>query len=71
VDEGLIRSTSQQLAEAQADMAVLRARVHSEIWTLLTPEQRKKAEELKAQRDARIKERQERREQRREQRRQG
>jgi len=61
VDEGLIRSTSQSLSEAQADMSVLRARIHSEIWTVLTPEQQKKAQELKAQRDARMKERRERR----------
>jgi Spy/CpxP family protein refolding chaperone len=40
---------------------VLRARIHSEIWTVLTPEQQKKAQELKAQRDARMKERRERR----------
>jgi protein CpxP len=71
VDEGLIRSTSQTLADAQADMGVLRARVHSEIWTMLTPDQQKKAQELKAQREARMKERQERRQQRREGRRQG
>ena len=71
VDEGLIRSTSQSLSEAQADMSVLRARIHSEIWTVLTPEQQKKAEELKAQREARMKERQERRQQGRELRKQG
>ena len=71
VDEGLIRSSSQALADAQAEMGVLRARVHSEIWTMLTPEQQKRAQELKAQRDARMKERQERRQQRREGQRQG
>jgi Spy/CpxP family protein refolding chaperone len=65
MDEGRIRSTSQSLSEAQADLSVLRARIHTEIWTLLTPEQQKKAQDLKAQRDARMKERQERREQRR------
>jgi periplasmic protein CpxP/Spy len=64
VNEGLIRSTSQSLANAQADMAVLRARIHSEVWSLLTPEQQAKAKELKAQREARMKERQQQRQQR-------
>jgi periplasmic protein CpxP/Spy len=71
VNEGLIRSTSQSLANAQADMAVLRARIHSEVWSLLTPEQQAKAKELKAQREARMKERQQERQQRRQQRQQG
>lgn len=61
VNEGLIRSTSQTLAAAQTDMALLQARVHSEIWTLLTPEQQAKAKELKAQRETRMKRRAERR----------
>ena len=61
VNEGLVRSTSQALAEAQTDMALLQARVHSEVWTLLTPEQQQKAKELKAKRETRMKERQQRR----------
>jgi periplasmic protein CpxP/Spy len=71
VNEGLIRSTSQALATAQADMAVLQARVHSEVWSLLTPEQQAKAKELKAQRAARMKEREQQRQQRRQQRQEG
>jgi periplasmic protein CpxP/Spy len=67
VNEGLIRSTSQALAEAQTEMALLRARVHGEIWTLLTPDQQAKAKELKTQRESRAKERRERMEQRRQQ----
>ena len=53
VNEGLIRSTTQALAAAETDMAVLRARVHSDVWTLLTPEQQAKAKELREQRAAR------------------
>jgi periplasmic protein CpxP/Spy len=68
VNEGLIRSTSQALAEAQTGMALARARVRSEIWTLLTPEQQAKATELKRQRENRMKERRERMQQRRQQR---
>ena len=71
VNEGLIRSTSQTLATAQTDMALVRARMHTEVWSLLTPEQQQKAKELKAQRDARGKERMQRRQQRLQQRRQG
>jgi periplasmic protein CpxP/Spy len=57
VNEGLIRSTSQALATAETDMAILQARIHSEVWALLTPEQQAKAKELKAQRETRMKER--------------
>jgi protein CpxP len=71
VNEGLIRSTSQTLATAQADLAVLRARVHSEIWSVLTPEQQAKAKELKSQREARMKERRQQRQQQRQPRQQG
>jgi Spy/CpxP family protein refolding chaperone len=38
-------------------MAILQARIHSEVWALLTPEQQAKAKELKAQRETRMKER--------------
>jgi Spy/CpxP family protein refolding chaperone len=57
VNEGLIRSTSQALAAAQTDMALLQARVHGEVWSLLTPEQQTKASELKAEREKRRNER--------------
>jgi protein CpxP len=50
VDEGLIRSTSQALAEAQTEMAVQQARMQSEIFAILTPEQQDKARQLQAQR---------------------
>ena len=65
VNEGLIRSTAQALATAQTDMALLQARVRSEVWSLLTPEQQEKAKQLKSERDARMKQRLERRQQRR------
>lgn len=65
VNEGLIRSTTQTLANSQTDMAILRARIHSDVWSLLTPEQQQKAKELKAQRETRAKERLQRRKERR------
>jgi len=57
VNEGLIRSTTQTLAAAQTDLALLRARIHSDVWAILTPDQQAKARELKAQREARLKQR--------------
>ena len=65
VNESLIRSTSQALANATTEMALVRARVHTEVWSLLTPEQQEKAKQLKAERQARMKQRLERRQQRR------
>jgi periplasmic protein CpxP/Spy len=65
VNEGLVRSTGEALANAQTDMALVRARIHSEVWSLLTPEQQEKAKQLKSERAARMKQRVERRQQRR------
>jgi len=61
VNEGLIRSTTQALAAAETDMALLRARIHSEVWMLLTPDQQAKAKELQDQRAARKQEHHQRR----------
>jgi Spy/CpxP family protein refolding chaperone len=60
VNEGLIRSTTQALATAETDMALLQARVHNDVWTLLTPEQQAKAKELREQRAARQQQRRQR-----------
>ena len=57
IDESAIRARSADLAAVQADGAVLRAKVHQEIYSLLTAEQQAKAKELKAQAEARMKER--------------
>ena len=64
VNEGLIRSTTQTLANAQTDMALLRARIHSDVWSVLTPEQQEKAKQLRTQREARMKQRLQRRQER-------
>lgn len=42
VDEGLIRERAEALGRVAADGAVLRARIHSEIWPILNEEQRAK-----------------------------
>lgn len=57
VNEGLVRSASQAVGEAQTEMAVLQARIHSEVWSLLTAEQQQKAQELKQERESRRQER--------------
>ncbi|MDO8795837.1 MAG: periplasmic heavy metal sensor [Vicinamibacterales bacterium] len=49
-DEGAIRAAADATGAAAADAAVLRARVRSEIWTLLTPEQQTRATAIEAQR---------------------
>jgi protein CpxP len=52
-DEAAIRQKSADVAIVEADGAVLRAKVHTEVWALLTPEQQQKAKTLQAQREAR------------------
>jgi periplasmic protein CpxP/Spy len=53
VDEGLIRSTTQALVEAQTEMAIQQARLQSEIFALLTPDQQAQARKLQAERNQR------------------
>jgi Spy/CpxP family protein refolding chaperone len=69
-DEGAVRQKAADLAVVEADAAVLRAKVHSEVWALLTPEQQQKATQLQAERAKRRAQMRERFEQRRQQRRQ-
>jgi periplasmic protein CpxP/Spy len=53
VDEGLIRSTTQGLVEAQTEMAIQQARLQGEIFALLTPDQQAQARKLQAERNQR------------------
>ena len=69
VDENEVRARVQESAAIEADLAVVRARVHEQIYQLLTPEQQQKARTLQAERDKRRAERMERAKQRIEQRR--
>jgi Spy/CpxP family protein refolding chaperone len=50
LNEPQIRAASSELAAAEADAAVLRARVHEQVFSLLTPEQQTKARSLAAER---------------------
>ena len=58
VNEELIRSTTRDLAEAQAEVAIQQARLQTEIFGLLTPEQQAEAKKLQADRVARSQQRQ-------------
>jgi Spy/CpxP family protein refolding chaperone len=60
VDEIAIRDASRQLAEVQADSAVLHARIRQEALGVLTQEQRERAEALRTQREQRLEERRQR-----------
>lgn len=70
VDENEVRARVGEAAAIEAEAAVLRARVHEQIYQVLTPEQQQKAKTLQAERQKRRAERQERMKQRFEQRRQ-
>jgi periplasmic protein CpxP/Spy len=68
VNEGLVRQTTQALADAQSDLALQQARVFNEVWAVLTPAQQAQAKKLRAERDARQADRQQNRQERRQQR---
>ncbi|MBL8138296.1 MAG: Spy/CpxP family protein refolding chaperone [Acidobacteria bacterium] len=67
-DEATVRQKAADLAAVEADGAVLRAKVHSEVWALLTPEQQTKAKALLTERAERAGQMRERFEARRDQR---
>ena len=67
VNETLITSTSQDLAQAQTEMAIQEARLNSEIWSILTPDQQAQATKLRAERKAQMEQRRHEMQQRRQQ----
>jgi Spy/CpxP family protein refolding chaperone len=60
IDEGAIRARSAEVAVAEADLAVSRARLHADIVAVLTPEQQAELAERREQRDERVDDRRER-----------
>jgi Spy/CpxP family protein refolding chaperone len=70
VDENEVRARVAETSAVEADLAVIRARLHEQIYQVLTPEQQQKAEALRAERAKRRADRLERAKQRNEQRRQ-
>ncbi|MGE5243799.1 MAG: Spy/CpxP family protein refolding chaperone [Betaproteobacteria bacterium] len=49
LDDNAIRQASAGVAAVDADLAVARAHIRSEIWQVLTPDQQAKAKQLQAQ----------------------
>ena len=60
VNEGAVRQAAAALAAVEADMAVDQARMHADIFSILTVEQQEKAKQLEAQGQARAQERRQR-----------
>lgn len=56
-DEGTIRARSAEVASVEADMAVSQARVFSEVFQVLTPEQQAQVKKLQAEMNERRPER--------------
>lgn len=53
-DEAKVRALAQQQSQTFVEMAVSRARVKSKIWSVLTTEQRQKAEQMKQRHESRM-----------------
>lgn len=60
VNEAAVRQAATALAAVEADMAVDQARMHADIFSILTVEQQEKAKQLEAQGQARAQERRQR-----------
>ena len=56
LDEAAIRAAAAEVGAAEADAAVLQAKIHGEVFAILTPEQVKKAKELRSEMENRMKE---------------
>ena len=63
-DEGLVRARAADVAAVDADMAVARARIFSEVYQILTPDQQAELKKVQEQRDSRQDRARERRQQR-------
>ena len=57
VNETLITSATQDMTQAQVEMAIQEARINADIWSVLTPEQQTKATKLRAERKAQMEQR--------------
>jgi periplasmic protein CpxP/Spy len=65
VNETLITSATQDLTQAQVEMAIHEAHLNADIWSVLTPEQQTKATKLRAERKAQMDQRRQENQQRR------
>ena len=57
VNETLITSATQDMTQAQVDIAIQEARLNAEVWAVLTPEQQAQATKLRAERKAQMEQR--------------
>ena len=60
LDEGLIRARAADRAAVEADLAVAHARIHAEVFRILTPEQQTQAKEMQSNMQQRQSQRRER-----------
>ena len=60
VNETAVRQAASVLAAVQADMAVEQAKLHADVFSILTAEQQEKAKQLEAQAQRRAQERRQR-----------
>jgi len=67
-DEATVRARFSEVSAAEAEVVVLRGRLHAQMFQVLTPDQQTKAQQLKAQREQRMAERSQRVRERRDQR---
>jgi Spy/CpxP family protein refolding chaperone len=58
-NEAQITAVTQDLVQAEVEVAIQASRLNTEIWSVLTSEQQAKAKELRAQREARQSDRRE------------
>jgi protein CpxP len=65
VNETLITSATQDMTQAQVEVAIQEARINADIWSVLTPEQQAKATKLRAERKAQMEQRRQENQQRR------
>jgi periplasmic protein CpxP/Spy len=56
-DEATVRTRAAELAAIDADMAVMRARVYTEVYQILTPDQQKQLKQLRAEMQQRMQDR--------------
>ena len=57
VNETLITSATQDMTQAEVEVAIQEARINADIWSVLTPEQQAKATKLRAERKAQMEQR--------------
>jgi len=63
-DEAQITSLTQDMVQAEVDVAIQASRLNSEIWSVLTPEQQSQLKKLRAERQAQFEQRRQNRQQR-------